>query len=175
MFDPLGGLNMDEIKVNGTLIWYYHICKREVWLMSRKINPDQDNANIDLGRFIHENSYKRNKKEIAIGNIMVDVVDKSNGYLVLGEIKKSSKFEDSARMQLAYYLLELRRHGLDGKGRLVIPKEKKKIEIELTDELIKELEEIEKNIIDIIKLENPQKPEKIKYCTNCAYGEFCWA
>lgn len=166
---------VDGIRVNGTLIWYYHICKREVWLMARNINPDPDDANLDLGRFIHENSYSREKKEISIGNVVVDVVSKKDGYLILGEVKKSSKFEESAKMQLAYYLLELKRHGLDGKGTLMFPKEKKRIEIQLTDDLILKLEKIEQDIIAIIKQEYPQKPEKIKYCTNCAYNEFCWS
>ena len=57
------------MEVNGTLMWYYMICKREVWLMSRNIVPDQKDTNIDIGRFIHETSYTRNKKEIEFGNV----------------------------------------------------------------------------------------------------------
>ncbi|HIP42776.1 MAG TPA: Dna2/Cas4 domain-containing protein, partial [Aquifex aeolicus] len=26
-----------ELSVNGTLVWYYHICKREVWLIGHGI------------------------------------------------------------------------------------------------------------------------------------------
>jgi len=55
------------MEVNGTLIWYYNICKREVWLMCRNIVPDPSDENIDYGRFMHEQTYKRNKKEIAFG------------------------------------------------------------------------------------------------------------
>ena len=166
---------MEEIKVNGTLIWYYHICKREVWLMARNMNPGPDDSNLDLGRFLHETSYSRDKKEISIGNVVIDVINKREGSLVVGEVKKSSKFEESAKMQLAYYLLELKRHGLDGKGVLMFPKEKKRINIGLDDDMILKLEKIEEDITNIIKQEYPQKPEKIKYCRNCAYGEFCWA
>ncbi len=36
-----------EIHVNGTLIWYYFICQREVWLMGHQLNPDEDNALCD--------------------------------------------------------------------------------------------------------------------------------
>lgn len=28
------------MEVTGTLIWYYYICKREVWLMFHQIAPD---------------------------------------------------------------------------------------------------------------------------------------
>ena len=38
-----------EIHVNGTLIWYYFICQREVWLMGHQLNPDEDNAYLKSG------------------------------------------------------------------------------------------------------------------------------
>lgn len=50
--------------VNGTLIWYFYICEREVWLMSRRIEPDQDKDALVIGRYLHENSYNRKKKEV---------------------------------------------------------------------------------------------------------------
>lgn len=166
---------MEEIRVNGTLIWYYHICKREVWLMARNITPDQDDSNVQLGRFIHEESYIREKKEVSIGNVVVDILNGKDGFLVLGEVKKSSKFEESAKMQLAYYLLEIKRHGFEGKGTLMFPREKKRIDVVLNDELIQRLEEIESDIVRIVKKDQPPKVEKIKYCSTCAYSEFCWA
>lgn len=166
---------MDEIRVNGTLIWYYFICKREVWLMSHSLAPDQDDYNIDLGRFIHENSYGRNKKEISIGNIKVDILSKKDGYVLVGEIKKSSKYKESARMQLAYYLLELKRKGIEGKGSLMFPKEKQRIEVVLTEELEAELKVVEEEIRKIILEGKPPKPIKIALCKTCGYSEFCWS
>jgi len=76
------------MQVNGTLIWYYNICKREVWLMSRNIVPDQQDDNIDFGRFLHEETYKRNKKEILFGNVKFDVILNTKDKLVIGETKK---------------------------------------------------------------------------------------
>ncbi|NLV76898.1 CRISPR-associated Cas4 family exonuclease [Keratinibaculum paraultunense] len=166
---------MEDLNVNGTLIWYYYICKREVWLMARNIVPDQDNINIDIGRFIHETSFQRKRKEISIGNVKVDLIDKKGEYLMIGEIKKTSKFVESSRMQLAYYLLELKRHGLKGKGVLTFPKERKREIIELNDELIEELEKVEKDILRICYESYPPKPVKINMCKNCAYNEFCWS
>lgn len=166
---------MEEISVNGTLIWYYYICKREVWLMSRSIVADQDNKHMDIGRFIHENSYSRDKKEVSIGNIKVDIIKKNNGNVLIGEMKKSSKFKESARMQLAYYLYKLKEYGIDGQGVLMFPKEKKRIEIELDDELIDEIKTVEKEILKIIYNEYPMEPKKINFCRNCAYNEFCWS
>lgn len=165
---------MNDINVNGTLVWYYFVCKREVWLMAHSLVPDQDDVNIDLGRFIHENSYIREKKELTIGNVKVDVLSKKDGYLMVGEVKKTSKYTESAKMQLAYYLLELKRHGLEGTGVLMFPKERKRIEITLDDELIKELEKIESEILRICYAPYPEEPSKINFCKNCGYNEFCW-
>lgn len=166
---------MEDVSVNGTLVWYYYICKREVWLMSRNITGDQDNKYMDIGRFIHESSYSKDKKEISIGNIKVDVIKKNKGNVLIGEMKKSSKFKESARMQLAYYLYRLKEYGINGEGVLMFPKEKKRIEVVLNDELIEEIELVEKDIIKIINDELPIKPIKVKYCRNCAYNEFCWS
>ncbi|SHD77699.1 CRISPR-associated protein Cas4 [[Clostridium] ultunense Esp] len=175
MYDILRGDYLEALRVGGTLIWYYYICKREVWLMAHNIVSDQDDPNIDIGRFMHENSYKRKKKEISIGGIKVDVLDKKDGYLMIGEIKKSSKFIESSKMQLAYYLLELKRNGLEGRGVLMFPQERKRETIELTDELIEELEGAEKDIMEICNRPYPPKPNKINMCKNCAYAEFCWS
>jgi CRISPR-associated exonuclease Cas4 len=57
----------EEFQVNGTLIWYYYICKRQVWLMAHALNPDPDDENIQQGRNIHEYSYPRDKKELNLG------------------------------------------------------------------------------------------------------------
>ena len=69
-------VHTNEVNVTGTLIWYYFICKREVWLMSRQLTPDQENTVLALGRFFHEESYNRNVKEISLGNIVIDVIKK---------------------------------------------------------------------------------------------------
>lgn len=166
---------LDNPRVNGTLIWYYFICKREVWLMSHQLVPDQDNSNIDIGRFLHEQSYKRDKKEISLGNIVIDVIKKENGEFVVGEVKKSSKFKESARMQLLYYLKELKDKGIKAKGVLMFPKEKKREEIELTEEDEKELDKVVRDILRIMYLDKPPEVVKINFCKKCAYSEFCYS
>ena len=162
-------------KITGTLIWYYYICPREVWLMAHELNPEQDNPFIEIGRLIHEDSYAREKKEITFGNIKLDILKKKNGQIVVAEIKKSSRFEKSARMQLAFYLYRLKEMGIGAKGELLIPKEKKRIPVELDDTTEKELKRATTEIGDIISREVPPKPEKNKFCRNCAYREFCQA
>ena len=161
--------------MNGTLIWYYFICKREVWLMARNLGPDQEDSNIDFGRFLNEQVYQRDKKEISIGNIKLDILKKDKGQLIVGEVKKSSKFIESARMQLAFYLYELENKGINATGVLMFPKEKKREEIQLTDSLRKMLDNTINDILEIIYESKPYPPKKINYCRNCGYNEFCWA
>ena len=124
-------------QITGTLIWYYYICPREVWLMSHELNPNQEDSFLEIGRLLQEDSYKREKKEIAVGNMKIDLIRKGNGRLIIGEVKKSSHFENSARMQLAFYLYRLKRYGVKAEGELLIPKEKKRISVRLTSNLTK--------------------------------------
>lgn len=166
---------VNEISVTGTLVWYYYICKREVWLMSHNITPAQDNENIELGKFIHENSYKREKKEISIGNMKLDIIKRGNTGWIVGEIKKSSKFEASSKMQLLFYLSELEKAGLNAVGELKIPQEREVIRIELEDDSRQELEFVKRDILRIVYTEKPDPPKKIMYCRNCAFSEFCWS
>lgn len=168
-------MSQTDINVNGTLVWYYCVCKREVWLIARKIVADQENEFIEIGRLIHESSYERDKKEIQIGNVKLDIVKLEKGQLVIGEVKKSSKFKYAARMQLLLYLSVLQEAGIEARGELFFPEERKREEIVLNDESLKELEEIKNDILKIAYMDKPPKPVKIPFCKNCAYKEFCWS
>ncbi|WP_343249680.1 CRISPR-associated protein Cas4 [Diplocloster hominis] len=163
------------VEITGTLIWFYKICGREVWLMSHSIIPDQQDDNIDIGRFLHENTYQRNKKEIVFGNVRFDVVFQNQDQLVIGETKKSSKYEEASKYQLAYYLQQLKESGLDAQGQLLYPEEKKRVDVILTEDLERELEEIKTEIIRIAELRNPPRVKKIPFCKNCGYKEYCFS
>lgn len=162
-------------RVTGTLIWYYYICAREVWLMARELNPDEDNVFLELGRFLSEESYSREKKEIAIGNLKVDLLKRVGKKLVVGEVKKSSRFLKSATMQLAFYLYRLKQQGLEAEGELLIPKEKKRVPVVLSQDMERGLEKAINEISQIISRDESPRPTKIKFCPGCAYSEFCWA
>ncbi|GFR35138.1 CRISPR-associated protein Cas4 [Thermobrachium celere] len=161
--------------VNGTLVWYYNICKREVYLMSHGIVPNQDDENIEIGRFIHENYYRRNEKEIRFGNVVFDIMYQSGSKLIIGETKKSSKFLDASKWQLLYYLKILSDAGIEAKGVLQYPEERRRVEVELTEENIKKLKEMEEEIKNIIEAPLPPKVEDCIYCKSCAYREYCYA
>lgn len=165
----------NKVHVGGTLIWYYYVCKREVWLMGRQITADQDDTNVTLGRFYAEQSYGRDKKEISFGHMKFDVVREDEHGLVVAEVKKSSKHIKSARMQLAYYLYELHEKGIKARGELLFPREKRRELVELNNELISELERTKQDILRIIYDDIPPAAEKKTVCKKCAYAEFCWS
>lgn len=158
-----------------TLIWYYYICPREVWLMSRRLEPDQANPFIEIGRLLSEVSYKKEKKQIQFENMVFDLLKVGGNDIIIGEVKKSSSYEKSAKMQLAYYLLRLKEYGITAKGELLFPKEKKKIIVELTEEIERELQIAIKKVKEIISMSQPPLAQKTKYCKKCGYQEFCWA
>ncbi|MCD6407750.1 CRISPR-associated protein Cas4 [bacterium] len=134
------------MKITGTLVNAYFVCKRKVWLFAHELSPDPDLELLEIGRLISEETYKREKKEITLEGMKIDIVRSSNGNILVGEIKKSSKELKSSIMQLVFYLYNLKKQGLDFKGEILIPKEKKKIKIELTPELEDELKKCLKEI-----------------------------
>ncbi|MEO0255643.1 MAG: CRISPR-associated protein Cas4 [candidate division WOR-3 bacterium] len=104
-----------------------------------------------------------------------DIIKLREGSIVIAEIKKSSKFLESAEMQLCFYLYNLKKIGIEAKGEIVIPKEKKKIEVELDRERVLKLEKAIVEIKEILKMEKPPEIRKVKFCKNCAYREFCFS
>lgn len=158
--------------ITGTLVWYYHVCEREVWLMGREITPEEEYEALDMGRAIHEIYYQRMKKEIALNGIKIDII-KGQSRTVC-EVKTSSKYIEAAKMQLAYYLYRLKESGIDATGEILIPKEKKKINITLTPEIEATLLKTLRQIKRIIDLDQPPPPKRTHFCRNCAYKDMCW-
>ena len=167
-------MELEKILINGTLIWYYYICKREVWLIAHGIEAEQDNDFIAVGRLIHERRYRNKTKELLIDNkIKIDLLENRK---VIGEIKKSSRFLKSAKMQLAFYLYYIKEQ--KGKlltGELFIPEERKRIQVKLSKKLEEEIKKAIKEIERIINLPHPPPAKKVKFCRNCGYKEFCWS
>ena len=163
----------DTAGVSGTLVWYYFICKRQVWLMSRNLNPDEEHERLAFGRALHELAYSKKRKEIVLEGVKLDVLMCEKR--VVCEVKTSSRHLESAKFQLAYYLHRLREQGLDYSGELRIPLEKKRFKVFLDSHLESRLAQVIAEIKKIISAENPEPPLKNQYCKKCAYKEFCWA
>ena len=166
-------IDFEIFKVQGVKFNYYFICKRKLWLFSNGISMESNSERVTLGKLVHENSYSREerKKEKLIDDmIKLDIFDKST----VKEIKITSRMIESDRLQLLYYLYYLKQMGIQRKGTLNYVKEKKVIEVDLTDGNELFIEETLKNIKNILNLEKPPKVENYKYCKKCAYYEFCY-
>ena len=158
--------------VNATIFYAYQVCPREAWLYFHHINPAQDHELLDLGRIVHEFSYKRDRKEIFVDNLLK--IDLLRGELV-AEVKRTSRHIRAARLQLAYYLYYLKNEkGLEFDGVLLFPKERKTEKVELTPELEGEVEGLMKEMMPVLKAEEPPRVKKIKHCKSCSFSELCW-
>ena len=164
----------ETLRIGGTLLWYYSICHREVWLLSHSIFADQTDENLTLGRLIDQNSYSREKHQIVFGDNKFDFMTQKDGSLVISEVKKSSKAEKASMLQLAHYLYELEKEGITASGLLLYPKEKKQTRVTLTCELRSSLESAYANIKQISAMPYPPLPDKCRFCAKCAYAEYCW-
>lgn len=159
--------------ITGVMIQYYYTCKRELWFYASRINMNYDDDNIEIGRQIQRESYDDNRKNVLIdGAIAVDVVEDEN---TVYEVKKSSTLEKPAEMQLKYYLWYLKREkDLQMTGMLVYPEERKRREVELTEEDARELEVVVAEIREIIARDTPPEREEKPFCKNCSFYDLCW-
>ena len=163
---------MKKEDITGVMVQYYMVCKRELWIYIKQINMNYNNEDITIGKTLHENSYKRENKEIRVDNMVLDFIKKGDD-LVIFEVKKSSKLTIGAKYQLYFYLYSLRFLEYDVKGELLYPKEKKKEKIVLTNEIIKEMDEIIEGILEVSCLMSPPSPEVKPYCKRCSFFELC--
>lgn len=164
-----------QYPVTGTDIWYYFICKRELWLMMRKIAPDPEDENLEIGRFLHEYYSKRGKAEVDLGSGKIDRLKKVGDKLIVQEIKKSGRFKKSSYFQLLFYLYQLKKMGIEASGELLFTEEKRKEKVELTKENERQLLLAIKDIEKYASMPVPPPPQKTKFCSKCAYREYCWA
>ena len=162
------------LAVGGTWIWYYAICHRELWLMAHAITPDEDDENLQYGRFLHERAYARDGDEVSIGASKMDRVIENNGKLVVVEIKKSSRAIESARLQLANYLMDLEERGVEAGGELRFPEEHRRETLVLNDTWREKIRKIRQEIAILIETPVPPLAQHIRWCTHCAYRDFCW-
>ncbi len=165
-------INFEEIKVNGIKINYYVICPRKLWLFDKKITMEDKSDKVLLGSILHEESYKRDKpKEVLIDNlIVIDIVDSLN----IREVKYSDKMIEADKMQVLYYLYYLKKLGIEKRGIINYPRQRKREFIELTPDKEKEIEQILKEVEKILKSEKPPPVINVPYCKKCAYFEFCY-
>lgn len=163
------------MEITGTLINYYIHCKRQCYLHGNKINLEDNEELVKIGKAIHEKKLGDSKNtEVEINNIKIDKLTKD----YLTEIKKSDADIDSAKWQVYYYLYVLNQYGIVKKGRLEFYEKNKgnKTEIlELTKEVESKIETLIEDIRELLEMEFPPEEKlKISKCKKCAYYTYCY-
>jgi CRISPR-associated exonuclease Cas4 len=161
-----------DTPVTGLMVQYYHVCKRELWFMSRGIDIDRETTNIQRGTHVDETSYQESRKSFQIDNrIQLDVLDSGD----IMEVKVSSALEEPARMQLLFYLWYLEKvHDIEKDGVLAYPTERTREPVTLDDPAREKVEETISGIFETVAREAPPNLEKKPYCDSCLYQDICW-
>ncbi|MEM0481167.1 MAG: CRISPR-associated protein Cas4 [Candidatus Aenigmatarchaeota archaeon] len=165
------------MKIGGSYIYYYFICPRKLWFFSRKITMEHTSELVEIGKYI-ELFYKEQhkyEKKVIIEDISPDVIKRYKDLVLVFEIKKSSKIKQATEWQLKYYLWYFKKNlNINAKGKLIIPEEGIKEEIELKEEDEIKLKEIINDIKEIIAKNEPPKVPKKSYCKFCSYKYLCF-
>ena len=160
-------------KFTGTEVGYYFICRKKLWWFHRGIQMEFEHDRVKLGRFIHEKSYGRKKKEISIdGKIVLDW----NQNNVIHEVKLTDKMESAHEFQLLYYIFYLKQKSIENiSGQIDYPKLKKTQEVFLNEENEAKLKEALEKMEEIVTGEDAPEVEFMKICRSCSYAELCWS
>jgi CRISPR-associated exonuclease Cas4 len=163
----------DNDLITGTLIHYYTTCKREAWLFSRKISADQWDENILMGKALAEIKEEQ-LHDFPFSNLKFDKIGKQRGHYMVTEYKKSMSNKEGAKMQLLFYMWQLKTslklkeiNGMVVSGRTKILVRGDDANMELMENLIAEVSEF---------LSQPKPPPfvEIKFCKGCGYRNYCF-
>ncbi|MEN3039544.1 MAG: CRISPR-associated protein Cas4 [Candidatus Kryptonium sp.] len=163
-----------RLKYTGTLVNYYFVCKRKLWLFMHNINFEQESDMVALGKIISEYSYGRKDKEIEIDQtIVIDWIDFENK--IIHEVKKSDALEEAHIWQVKYYIYYLENKGIIGfKGEINYPKMRRKEIVSISDEDREKLRLVLDDIKNLILSDKPPQAVRISACKLCSYFQFCW-
>ncbi len=159
-----------------THINYFHICKRKLWLFANGINMEHTSDTVAEGKLIGETTYPQRPEkytEIEISGSKIDFYDAKDK--IIHEIKKSDSMEAAHEWQVKYYIWLLEQNGVENvKGILEYPKLRETKEVNLSDEDRLYLQQVVKQIEDIISGETCPPRINSKICKKCAYYELCY-
>lgn len=163
---------MTKEKITGIMLYYYFVCKRKLWLFYNGISMEDENENVQIGKFLDENTYCNERKHIMINNeINLDFV---KDFRMIHEIKKSRKIEEASIWQVKYYLYYLKKYEVnDISATIDYPLLKRTIKVELTEDDIIKIDKILNEIVEVINNLSIPVCENSKKCKKCAFFDLC--
>lgn len=165
-------------RITGTLVSYYFICHRKMWLHAKGLDLENvtGNPNVIKGKVLHETRFRREKShELDFDNVKIDFL-KYGDEVFVHEIKKSKKFEEAHVWQLRYYIYTLKKRGVNcSSGILHYPTSMRKVDVDLSESDVKLLDEIIQDIENILARDKPPGRLEKRFCRKCAFFDFCYA
>lgn len=164
--------------ITGTLVAYYFICQRKLWLHAKGLNLENISGNADVikGQVLHESRFMREShKEYDFDRAKIDFL-KYDDEVIVHEIKKSKKFEEAHIWQLKYYIYTLQLKGIQcTTGVIHYPNSMRTVDVEFTQEDSQALVAALREIQSILSQPKPPVCLKKRFCFKCAYYDFCSA
>lgn len=169
---------LPQNRVTGTLISYFFICQRKLWLHAKGLDLENVTGNPDVikGKMLHETRFKReNNRNLDFDNVKIDFL-KYGDRVFVHEVKKSKKFEEAHVWQLKYYIYTLYKRGVNcSSGTLHYPTSMRKVEVNLSEKDVKLLDKATQDIENILAQDKPPDRLDKKFCKKCAFFDFCYA
>ncbi len=165
------------MRLIATYINLFHVCKRQLWLHAHGITMEHSSGTVSEGKLVQDTSFQKRSAsyaELEIEGGKIDFFDAKNR--IVHEVKKSDRLRKVHLAQLKYYLYLLENKGLEGvRGILEYPKQRKKEEVELSDEDRTAIPTWEKEIKTLLEDERCPPLVKKPYCKTCSYFDFCYS
>lgn len=177
---------MIEMNINATLLNYYLICHRKLWLHAHVIRMEHTSDVVYEGKLIGEMSYPQRaeryteveisgtfpKNEMIRLSAKIDFYDPHQG--IVHEIKKSDAKEQAHVRQVQFYLYLLRQNGIGARsGVLEYPRLRQTEVVTLEAGDTSQLEKQIMEVSEVIAGSCPPLLTKSK-CRSCSYFDFCW-
>lgn len=159
--------------LSGTLIHYYTTCRREAWLYSRRIHADQWDENIAIGKALAE--IKEDQLQaFPFSQLKFDKIGKQRGHYLVTEYKKTLKNPEGAKMQLLFYMYQLKTSlklkQINGK----VISGKTVLFVEGSEENMEKMRALIDDVCDFLETDTPPPFVKIKFCKACGYRDYCY-
>jgi CRISPR-associated exonuclease Cas4 len=164
-----------SMHITGKEISYLYVCKRKLWLFRHGMRPELENVNVQIGMQIQETAFKREEKDIPIGDVgVIDWAAFKHG--IIHETKKGKTPGKGDEAQVRYYLWWLNANGIQAaEAQIHYPKMKKTKVVKWDEEVKKQAELDVVACREIVGQANPPATHPYPYCKSCAYMELCYA
>jgi len=179
------------MNINATLLNYYHLCHRKMWLHYNAIRMEHTSEVVYEGKLIGEESYlqradKNQEVEISLpymlsrphlGEVMltakIDFFDAQRG--IVHENKKSAAKEWAHVVQVQFYMYLLRKNGVTlSYGLIEYPKLRQTERVNLDEADEQNVEKWIEGIAAILVQEQCPPKLPVSKCRACSYFDFCW-